>query len=345
MYLQYHFMQNTPLGFEKDQIIVTSINDNVIKNRDAFTNRLKNFAGVDNVTYGQFLLSSRDTYMGWGRAYHDEEINFQCLPVEPSFFEVMGITITEGRGFRPEDALTRYGAYVFNEKARSSYDLKLNDRIDSAEIIGFMPDVKFASLRQEVTPMAFFVWGTQNWGTTYNQTYIRIKAGTDMRAAIAHVRTTLKAFDDEYPFNVRFYDGVLQRTYEKERNFSTLISLFSLVAILISIVGVFGLVVFDSEYRRKEISLRKVFGSTTGEILLLFNKTYLRILVLCFVVAAPVAWYAVSRWLENFAYRTPLYWWVYLTAFVLVALLTICTVTFQNWRAANANPVEGIKTE
>ena len=102
---------------------------------------------------------------------------------------------------------------------------------------------------------------------------------------------------------------------------------------------------FDSEYRRKEISLRKIFGSTTGGILLLFNKAYLRLLIPCFVVAAPPAWYAVDRWLENFAYRTPLYWWVYPAAFALVGLLTIATVTFQNWRAANANPAEGIKSE
>ena len=117
------------------------------------------------------------------------------------------------------------------------------------------------------------------------------------------------------------------------------------MAILISIVGVFGLVVFDSEYRRKEISLRKVFGSTTGGILVIFNKVYLRLLIPCFVLSAPVAWYAVSRWLENFAYRTPLYWWVYAAAFGLVAGLTIATVTFQNWRAANANPAEGVKGE
>jgi putative ABC transport system permease protein len=344
MFLQNRFLQNAPLGYDTDQLIVAGINDNINKGRDAFTNRLEGFAGVGGVTYSESRLSGRG-FMRWGRAYHDRQINFQCLPVDPSFLEVMGIEATEGRGFRPEDALTRNGVLVFNEKARATFDLVLNDRVDDKEIIGFMPDVKFASLHQEVSPMAFFVWGTENWGSTPNYAYIKVKAGSDMRAAIEHVRTTLREFDDEYPFNVRFFDEVLNQTYEKEQNFSTLIALFSLVAILISIVGVFGLVVFESEYRRKEISLRKIFGSTTGGILVLFNKVYLRILVLCFVVAAPLAWYAVSRWLENFAYRTPLYWWVYVAAFVLVGLFTIATVTFQNWRAANANPVEGIKVE
>jgi putative ABC transport system permease protein len=278
-------------------------------------------------------------------SYHDKDIQYKLIPVSPSFLETMGVRPVEGRTFREEDARSPRGAYVFNEKARTTYGLVLNEQINNIEIVGFIPDILFASLRSEMPPLALLVCGANDRWSTLRYAYIRVKAGTDMRAAIDHVRTTLKAFDNAYPFDVRFYDEVLQRTYEKERNFSTLISLFSLVAILISIVGVFGLVVFDSEYRRKEISLRKVFGSTTGEILLLFNKTYLRILVLCFVVAAPVAWYAVSRWLENFAYRTPLYWWVYVSAFVLVALLTIATVTFQNWRAANMNPAEGIKAE
>jgi putative ABC transport system permease protein len=345
MYLQNHFMLHTSLGYDKDALIVTNMNNNIKNSRDAFTDQLKSFAGVEAVTYSYFLLSSSDSYMGWGRDYHDKQINYQCLPVEPSFLEVMGIQVSEGRGFRIEDANTRHGVYVFNEKARNDFGLELNNRIDSAEIVGFMPDVKFASLRQEVIPMAFFVWGTQNWGITPDWAYVKVKAGADLHAAMTHVRSTLKNFDDTYPFDVRFFDEVLNRTYENEQKLSSLITLFSLVAILISIVGVFGLVVFDSEYRRKEIGIRRVFGSTTGEILVIFNKTYIRILCLCFVPAAPLAWYAVNKWLESFAYRTPMYWWVYLVAFGIVFLLTVGTVTFQNWRAAHMNPVESIRSE
>ncbi|GHT28513.1 hypothetical protein AGMMS49574_02990 [Bacteroidia bacterium] len=164
-------------------------------------------------------------------------------------------------------------------------------------------------------------------------------------AAMAHVRSSLQFFDSEYPFNVRFFDEVINGLYENEQKLSSLITLFSLVAIFISIVGVFGLVVFDGEYRRKEISIRKVFGSTTTEILVAFNKSYVRILGICFVPAAPVAWYAVDKWLENFAYKTPMYWWVYLVSFATVFILTVCTVTFQNWRAANTNPAESLKSE
>jgi putative ABC transport system permease protein len=343
MSLQNHYMQHAPLGYDKDELIIADLTDRVNDSRDAFIDRLKSFAGIEDVTCAESLLSGSDQHMGWSKNYRDGEISYQVLPVDPSFLRVMGVGIAEGRDFREGDRLTRHGVYVFNEKARADYGLVLNDRIDSAEIVGFMPDVKFASFRTGVEPMAFFVWGTQNWGNKPSHAYIKVQAGADLRAAMAHVRSTLDAFDRGFPFEVRFFDDVLNSLYESERKLNFLITLFSMIAILISIVGVFGLVVFDSEYRRKEIGIRRVFGSTTGEILVLFNKGYVRILTICFVLAAPVAWYAVTRWLENFAYRTPMYWWVYVAAFAVVFILTVGTVTFQNWRAANMNPVESLK--
>ena len=162
-----------------------------------------------------------------------------------------------------------------------------------------------------------------------------------------HVKTTLQSFDPEYPFNVRFFDEVLNGLYEKERSLSSLITLFSLIAIFISVVGVFGLVVFDSEYRKKEIGIRKVLGSTTEEIIVMFNKTYIRILCVCFCFLndSITRLRGTSMASENFAYKTPMYWWVYLIAFAIIAVITILTVTFQNWRAANENPVHSIKNE
>jgi putative ABC transport system permease protein len=345
MYLQNFYMQNAPLGYDRGELIVTDINRNIHDSRDAFAERLKNFAGIEEVTCAEVLLSGSDQYQGWGQPYQDSDIHYQCLPVDPSFLRVMGIEVTEGRDFREEDRNTQNGVYIFNEKARSEFGLELNGRVGGAEIAGFMPDVKFASFRMAVSPMAFFVWGTENWGSIPRYAYIKVKAGADLRAAVMHVRQTLEEFDAGYPFEVRFFDEVLNRTYANELRLGSLITLFSLTAILISIVGVFGLVVFDSEYRRKEIAIRKVFGAGTRDILLVFNRTYVRILCICFVLSAPVAWYAVSRWLESFAYRTPMYGWVYLAAFAAVFLLTVATVTFQNWRAANVNPAETVSSE
>ena len=343
MYMQNHYMQNSPFGYEKDEIVTVNIRQ-IQEKRDAFTNQLKSYAGIEAVTYGESLLSSQDRYWGWTQKYKGEEIRFQVLVVDYTFLQVMGIEIAEGRDFRREDMNMQHGAYVFNEAARKEYKLELNTKIESGgEIIGFIPDVKFASYRSAIEPMVFYTYG--EWSNLLYQAYIKLKAGTNIRAALSHIHSTLADFDPNYTFDVSFYDEVLQRVYEKEIALSTLISLFSLIAIFISIVGVFGLVVFDSECRRKEIGIRKVLGASTKGIILMFNKAYLRILLICFVFAAPLAWYAVSRWLENFAYKTPMYWWVYSLAFVAVGIITFATVTFQNWRVANSNPIEAIKND
>lgn len=349
MYLQNYYMQHAPLGYDTDQVIVTEINPTINKSREAFTQQLKSSAGIEDVAYGTMLLGSRDQYMGWGRMYKDRVINFQCLPVDPNFFKVMGIEVADGRAFREEDANAPKGLLIFNERARSDFNMQLNDKVEGLEIIGFIKDVKFASFRTPVAPMAFLVWGKYEWDSdrpvSYWRSYIKVKAGHDLRAAMTHVKQTLESFDPDYLFDVRFYDEILNQTYKNEQKIGKLITLFSLLTVFISIVGVFGLVVFDSEYRKKEIGIRKVLGSTTKEILILFNKTYLRILLICFVLAVPLAWYGVNRWLENFAYKTPMHVWVYVVAFLAVTLITILTVTFQNWRAANANPVNSIKSE
>jgi len=347
MYLQNNYMQKSPVGYDKDQLIVTDMPLNMVDKKETLSNQLKSYPGISEVTFSEMLLSSSDQYMDWGRMYRDEKIDFQCLPVDYSFLNVLDIDVVEGRNFRKEDTQNLYGAYIFNEKAKAVYGIELGEKIDGAEIIGIMPDIKFASFRTEVVPMAFYVWGTYHYmfGFLNNYAYIKLDAGTDMKAAVANIQSTLESIEPNHLFSIRFFDDVVQNLYENENRLASLIILFSLIAVFISIVGVFGLVVFDSEYRKKEIGIRKVLGSTVREIIILFNKTYVRILTLCFIISAPIAWYAVSKWLENFAYKTPMYWWVYLIAFLVVLLITSGTVTFQNWRAANENPVNSIKTE
>ena len=202
--------------------------------------------------------------------------------------------------------------------------------------------MKFTSLRNGENNIAFV---TGNMPIPLTVSYIRLKAGTDILGAVSHIRETMADMDPSYPYDIEFYDEIFNQLYHKEENLRSLIMVFSILAIIISLVGVFGLVVFDSEYRKKEIGIRKVLGSTTEEIIVMFNKTYIRILCVCFVLGAPIAGYVVHRWLENFAYKTPMYWWVYLIAFAIIAVITILTVTFQNWRAANENPVHSIKNE
>ena len=345
MYLQNNFMKKMDLGFNKDQVIITDLSDNIRKNYDVFENELKTFAGIEDVTFANILLSSQDTYMGWGRKYQDKNINYQCLPVHPSFLRVMGIKITEGRDFREDDNQLRHGKYIFNEKARTKYDLQLNTAIDSAEIIGFMTDIQFTTFYTTPTPMAFYVWGTENWGDQTAFSYIKVNAGSDMQKSIQHVRNTLTKLDPNWTFTVKFFDEAIQNIYQKEQNLTLMITLFSAIAILISIIGVFGLIIFETTFRRKEISIRKVHGSTITEILALFNKIYLIILGICFLIACPITYYAVSKWLENFAYKIPVYWWVFLLGGLLVFLITLLTVTVQSYQAAVKNPTKALNME
>ena len=345
IWLQNRYMLRAPLGFDKDQVIVTDINENIRKNEEAFKAELKKFAGIENVALSQFTLSSGDFYMTWGRDLRGESITFACLPVDHEFLDALGIKVSDGRNFRADDETREIGAYIFNESARRQFDIKLGEEIDGDEIIGFIPDINFASMRQSITPMAFFMFGKNHWGGDYQSASIRVAAGSDLRAARQAVEDCLRSFDPEYPFNVRFYDSILEDTYQKEQRTGSLITLFSLVAIFISIVGVFSLVVFDCEYRRKEIAVRKVLGSSEAEVTGMFCRSYMVMLAVCFVIGAPLAWLAVDRWLESFAYRAPLHWWVFPAAFAAVAAVTLLTVIGQSWRAANENPVKNLKSE
>ncbi|MDR2086469.1 MAG: ABC transporter permease [Dysgonamonadaceae bacterium] len=346
MYLQNNYLKNIPLGFHRDQVIIADLSQEIKKNYDVFSNELKSFAGIEAVTYGQFLLTSQDEYTGWGRKYQDKDIQFFCLPVHPTFLQVMGITVAEGRDFREDDRQGRRGKYIFNEQAKKEYDMQLNtEDSDGNEIIGFIPDIQFTTFRTTPTPMAFYVWGTENWGDNMQLAYIKVSAGSDMREAINHVRRTLSKLDAGWTFKVEFFDEMIQGVYQKEQRLTFLITLFSAVAILISIIGVFGLVVFETAYRRREISIRKVHGSSVGEILSLFNRNYLILLGVCFLIACPVTYYAVNKWLESFAYKTPLHWWIFLLGGIIVLLITLITVNGQSYRAATKNPAEALNSE
>lgn len=354
IYLQNKYIRNMSLGYDKENLIVADINSTIAGEREVIREDLKKYSGIEDVSYSWALMSSADQYMDWGRDYKRELINFQVLVVDPSFLNVAGIKVMEGRDFRKSDENSKYGKYIFNEKAKQEYGLELNADVQG-EIIGFISNIQYNTFYSAATPMAFYVVGTENWGfgaekggdfaAFTTQIYVKVKAGTDRYQIIENIKGTLEKFDPSWPFNVRFYDSVLQDVYEKDQNLSLLITVFSIVAILISIIGVFGLVIFENEYRRKEISIRKVLGSSIGQILALFSKTYLIILTLCFVISCPVVYYIISRWLENFTVHTPLHWWVFLAGGILIFSITIFTVNWQSWRGATANPVDALKNE
>ena len=351
IYLQNHYMLASSLGFDKEHVAIVELNGQLIKNIEAVENRLEQEVSVQEVSFAEDLLSASDEYTDFGRGYRENNVQFKVFVVSPDFLRLMNIPVISGRDFLQEDSKSVGGVYLFNEAARLQYDLVAGEYITGNEwyeappalIAGFIDDIKYASFRTEVAPMAFYVSPAAGYRPRY--AYIKIKAGADIRDAVASIRKALTSIDKNFPAEIRFYDTILNNLYKRELSIGWLISLFSLIAVFISVVGVLGLVIFESEYRKKEIGLRKVHGATTSQILLMFNKVYVRILIVCFVLAIPVAYYGVNRWMVYFAYKIPMYWWVYAVAFVVVSVITVLTVTFQNWKTANENPVESIKTE
>ena len=144
---------------------------------------------------------------------------------------------------------------------------------------------------------------------------------------------------------IHYFTQVVKNMYADVQQSMYVVGCFALVAIVISLMGVFGIVLFETQHRRREIAIRKVFGSTTSELLWLLNSRYAKIVVACFIVTVPVAWYVVDRWLQNFAQRIELHWWVFVVAFVIVMGITLALVTNRSWRAANENPADVVKSE
>ena len=346
MYTQSRYIRTSEYGYDKDAIVVGDVTQDARKQKDAVVSELSRISGVEGVAFSQFVLNSQDTYMSWGRGEGDKNINFACFPVDEHYLDVMGIRITEGRNFKPSDN----GVYIFNEAARKKYPWMAVDMPATPgdwNVVGFCENIRFSTFRNNdiAEPMAFIYVSKAKLWSYENIVNVRISAGTDKVAVIRSLQKAMEKFTPGHDFNFRFMDQVLDNAYRNELRFTRQILLFSLLAIVISMIGVFGLTMFESEYRRKEIGIRKIFGSTTGEILRMFNKRYLYILIGCFIVAAPFGWWIGQHWLEGFAERTPIRAWIFLASFLLVSAITMITVTVQSWKNANENPANSIKTE
>ena len=344
--IQNSYMRNFSLGFDKDQVAIVELNETMYdKHHDTYVNRLKENPGIEDVAFAMEKVGSKDGYNTNAGNYKGKDFQYFIIIASSNFLRVMGIPVIEGRDFSKADELSDHVSYIFNRTAMEGLDMQVGDAFDSyspGHLIGFSDDVKFTSLRGGEDNIAFLVG---NFGYSLPISYIRLKAGSDIHAVVGHIQETMRELDPSYPFNIEFYDEIFNHLYQKEENLRDLVTVFSLLAIIISLVGVFGLVVFETQYRRKEIGIRKVHGAAVGEILLMFNKAYLKIVGICFVIAAPIAWQGVKMWLEGFAYKTPLHWWVFLIALLIVTVITLLTVSFQNWKAANENPVNSIKSE
>ena len=344
--VQNSFMKNHDMGFDRDCILEYKVYNVYPENyidqeqRETLRNALLTSPFVEAVTFCSYDIVG-DRKSGWGREWSrsEEGINFRVLPVEPGFMETMGIAVPDGVG-SDGDA----GVFVFNNAARKKYGMELGDKTNHNgvwyDVVGFCSDFNERSMQHAVEPFAFFVNPQEKMPVCY----IRIKKGSDLAVVQQQIRDITEKLGRnesiEYAIPVLLDEIIHKGFYEKEDNQEYVIVAVSVFSIIISLLGVFGLVFFETEYRQKEIALRRVNGALVGSILWLFNSRFLKVLLVCFVIAVPVATYFVIGWLQEFAYKTPLHLWVYVLAFVIVALLTMAIVMASAWRTVNRNPIE-----
>lgn len=195
--------------------------------------------------------------------------------------------------------------------------------------------------------VAFIIYGSgmEDWGDPCKQIFIRVKAGYDKIVARKEATELLNRICPDKQHTLYFLDDWLEKAYVEEFRFISQVKLFAFICIFITLIGVFCLTMFETEYRRKEIAIRKVMGSSVGEVLSLFTKRYTLPLILSFLIAVPIGYYISEQWLQNFAEHTPIYWWLFPLAFVIVSMVVLLTVIVQSWRVATMNPTESIKTE
>jgi putative ABC transport system permease protein len=286
--------------------------------------------------------------MQWGRNVDGKGIYFNVYPVSWDFLQLMKIDIVDGRDFCSSDETTVNGVYIFNEDAARKVGIKVHDKIpghrSDADVVGICRDFNYRPMQYNIEPFAFYVFGKYPWRLC-NQMYVRTAAGADIQAVKQYIMQAIAEYAPSAPtdgYDVTLFGAELEQQYQKEEMLSSLITLFTMLSILISVIGVFGLVLFETQYRRKEIGIRRVHGSSVASILKMFNIMYLRIVVICSLVAVPVSYLVIDRWMQQFAYRATMAVWVYLLAIAIVVLITIVTVTARAYKAANDNPVDAI---
>ena len=361
VYRQHQYMLSCNMGFDRENLLSVevpweAVNPDVegyqldYTKRDILLDRLTQNPQIKGVAFGDIQLVS-NAEGAWSRPLDGgDPVSFMIHGVSWNFLKVMGIEIVEGRDFLPSDEDTDTGAMIFNQTSVEKYGLTLESKIPGhvhslyANIVGFCKDFNFKPANWNIEPFAFIVHGHYGWSMP-RHTYIRTVAGADIAEVRKFVFDTLMEIApnaDPEKIKIQFFEQELELLYQVEDKLSTLVTLFSFLSIVISIIGVFGLVLFETQYRRREIGIRRVHGASVGGILKMFNRKYLYIVAICSAVAIPVSYYIIDQWMQQYVYRTPMSWWVYALAVGVILLITIVTVSLRSWSAANENPTQSI---
>lgn len=343
---QIDFIQNKNLGFKKDHVIYFNSDGELQNNTAAFIDELKKETRVINAAmFGHDLLGSsgRTSGVKWEGKGPDEYIQFNNLEVGYDLIETFGLELVQGRTFSHEfgDEGTKI---LFNEKAIDAMGLEnpvgkvINLWGRDREIIGVVKDFHFESLHEEINPCFF------QYYENLSSIVVRIQSGNELET-IEQIEELYQAHNPGLTFNFKFFDQEYDALYRSEQQVASLSKSFGVVAVLISCLGLFGLVAFTSERRRKEIGIRKVLGSSEYKLVLLLTSDFSKMVGISIFISLPTSYFIMKFWLESFAYRIELNLWFFISSGVFSMLVALLTMSFQTIKAAKANPVEALKYE
>lgn len=336
---QNRFMMGYESGFDKDALAVVEISQQQASDKGKWLKeRLCNLPEVEDVAFSLEVIGQSDNYSTSTTEIDGKEIRFYTIFCSENFLRVIGIPVLEGRDFLENDP----GKAIINQKFREmGGTMGWNGMV--GEIIGVSGPARLNSLRTEEVPVCWLplpkIYGSMGC------TYIRLREGTDKTVAKEKIYGILDEMDPDYIYEVMFYDQISGRMYGKEIMQGKIVSVFSFLAAMLSLVGIFGQVILDVQYRRRDIAVRKVYGAGTSRLLKDGLRKYAILTTTAFAISAPVAWYAVSRWLRGFVESAGMTFWPFAASFIMLLSLTMAIVAYQYLRAANADPSETLKTE
>jgi len=349
--MQLNYMQTKDLGFDQSQkLIIPFQNEQSRKNFNAFNNelmKLKDVTGVAGCNYYPSLpvLSDFAVFKSGGDMSSAKLLKIN--QVNEEFFKVMNIPLETGRNLKSSDTS---GQLILNHKALQVLSIKKENAIGTRlyfeyegnrneyEVVGVTSDYNQGSLRDEIQPMASFYNGQPLYMILETQT-------ANLKNLLSDIAAIWKKTIPAVPFEYSFLDEEIGKQYEEEATLQKISNSFTVLAILISCLGLFGLAMFTAQQRIKEIGVRKVLGASVTGIVSMLSKDFIKLVFISILVATPLAWWAMNKWLEDFAYKIDISWWVFVLAGVIALLIALFTISFQAIKAAIANPVKSLRTE
>jgi len=356
VFRQLNFIQTKKLGFSKDQMLIVNGTGALGNNRDAFKNEVAKLSGVKGATYAGYLPvagSSRNdnSFSTEAAMTSTNSLNMQVWNIDHNYIPLMEMEIVKGRNFS-KDFGTDSNATIINEttarllgwdepigkKLYTSFQDRGGTSLISREVIGVVKNFHFESMKENIGPLCFRL-ADNSWATAF-------KVNTsDIKQLVTNIESKWKAMAPGMPFSYQFMDESFDNMYRVEQRTGKLGLTLAVIAILIACLGLFGLATYTAEQRIKEIGVRKVLGATISNIVSMLSKDFIVLVVIASLFAIPLAWWAMNKWLQDFAYRISIGWWVFAAAGIIALLIAVITVSSQAIKAALANPVKSLRTE